>query len=330
MRDVGTFRAVALADVVNRQFDGHPFAARQGIAQTEQQGWIVREQAQGPTGRPYTVLVATPAGAARAAVLWASAGRADQRVHSGAVKAADVGHEVAVYRAACAAQARIEAEGRARRPDPDRCRTQGASGRPGGAGAAGDGPGGGGGAAPRRSCTCRSRTARCSFRTHRSSTSPRRAWPGAATLRVASEHYGGGAIRAKAAAGFQMYAASGRARDGGAAGARGRWRGGWPQPARPRRWDSRGTRCSNCEAVAGGCRADDDGRGARRVGAVARTRVRAAVPGQSCWPIIDWKGDYIRKSQSPRRCLLINLDRHRPEDGAGQLLRRGFKASHPR
>ena len=111
MRDVGTFRAVALADIVNRQFDGHPFAARQGIAQAEQQGWIAREQAQGPMGRPYTVLVATPAGAARAAVLWASAGRADQRVHSGGVKATDVGHEVAVYRAACAAQARIEAEG---------------------------------------------------------------------------------------------------------------------------------------------------------------------------------------------------------------------------
>ena len=90
VRDVGMFRAVALADIVNRQFDGHPFAARQGIAQAEQRGWIVREQAQGPTGRPYTVLVATPAGAARAAVLFASAGRADQRVHSGAVKAADL------------------------------------------------------------------------------------------------------------------------------------------------------------------------------------------------------------------------------------------------
>ena len=104
--DVGTFRVVEQADLVSRQFDGHPFAARQGIAQAEQRGWIVRQPAQGPTGRPYTVIVATPAGAARAAVLWARAGRADQRVFSGAVKVADVGHEVAVYRAACAAQAR--------------------------------------------------------------------------------------------------------------------------------------------------------------------------------------------------------------------------------
>ena len=31
VRDVGTFRVVALADLVTRQFDGYPFAARQGM-----------------------------------------------------------------------------------------------------------------------------------------------------------------------------------------------------------------------------------------------------------------------------------------------------------
>ena len=62
VRDVGTFRTVALVDIANRQFDGHPFAARQGIAQAEQQDWIVRQQAQGPTGRPYTLLVARARG----------------------------------------------------------------------------------------------------------------------------------------------------------------------------------------------------------------------------------------------------------------------------
>ena len=189
VRDVGTFRVVALADIVNRQFDGHPFAARQGIAQAEQQGWIVREQAQGPTGRPYTVLVATPAGAARAAGLFASAGRADQRVHSGAVKAADVGHEVAVYRAACTAQARIEAEGgRVARIRID---------------------GGRGGAAaelhlPVEHGTVLFPDAQIEYVTAAG-------LAGRCNVEVASEHYGGGAIRAKAAAGFQLYAASGRA-----------------------------------------------------------------------------------------------------------------------
>ena len=56
-------------------------------------------------------MVATPAGAARAAGLWATEGRASQWVFSGAVKTADMRHDVAVYRAACEAHARIEAAG---------------------------------------------------------------------------------------------------------------------------------------------------------------------------------------------------------------------------
>ena len=234
VRDVGTFRAVALADIVNRQFDGHPFAARQGIAQAEQQGWIVREQAQGPMGRPYTVLVATPAGAARAAVLWASAGRADQRVHSGAVKVADVGHEVAVYRAACAAQARIEAEGgRVARIRIDaELKGQVAA----------------------RAERVRQATGRAAAEAARAAAElnlpvehgtvlfpdaqieyvTATGLAGRCNVEVASEHYGGGAIRAKAAAGFQLYAAAGRAAmvvrralaGGGTGGGRKRGRGG--------------------------------------------------------------------------------------------------------
>ena len=147
-------------------------------------------------GRPYTVLVATPAGAARAPVLWASAGRADQRVHSGGGggKAADVGHEVAVYRAACAAQARIEAEGGRSRPDPDRCRTQGAGRPTGRASSSDDGPGGGrGGAATRR----------------------------------------GGAKPAGRARHGALSGRTDRVRHRGGLGRRGR--AGWPQPARPQR-----------------------------------------------------------------------------------------------
>ena len=234
--DVGTFRIVALADLVNRQFDGHPFAARQGIARAEQQGWIVRQQAQGPTGRLYTVLVATPAGAARAAVLFANAGRADQRVHSGAVKAADMGHEVAVYRAACAAQARIEAaSGRVARIRIDAElkgqvaaraeRARQATGR-----AAAE-------AARRRAAaelhlpvehgTVLFPDAQIEYVTAAG-------LAGRCNVEVASAHYGSGAIRAKAAAGFQMYAASGRAATvvrralagGGTGGGRKRGRGG--------------------------------------------------------------------------------------------------------
>lgn len=111
IRDVGMFRAVALRDLVARQFDGHPFAAHKAIGQLERRGLVERRQAQGPKGGTYTVIVATPAGAAEAEALWREAGRKGQRTFSGAVKAAEVGHDVAVYRAAIAAQERIEAQG---------------------------------------------------------------------------------------------------------------------------------------------------------------------------------------------------------------------------
>ena len=111
VRDVAAFRVVALLDLIQHQFDGHPFAGRRGIGEAEQRGWIERQTPPGPKGGRFTVLVATPAGAARAAGLWATEGRASQRVFSGVVKTADMRHDVAVYRAACEAHARIEAAG---------------------------------------------------------------------------------------------------------------------------------------------------------------------------------------------------------------------------
>ena len=110
-------------------------------------------------GGRFTVVVATPAGAARAAGLWATEGRASQRVFSGAVKTADMRHDVAVYRAACAAHARIEAVGGAscgsgsmRSSRPDR--------GPGGASTPGARSGGGGGGAATRGVGARMRAGR--------------------------------------------------------------------------------------------------------------------------------------------------------------------------
>ena len=111
VRDVGAFRAVALTDLVERQFAGHPFAARRGLARAARCGWVEVRPARGPKGGAYTVVVATPAGAARAEALWCEAGRTDQRAFAGAVRPAELGHDVAVYRAAGLAQARIEASG---------------------------------------------------------------------------------------------------------------------------------------------------------------------------------------------------------------------------
>ena len=69
VRDVAVFRVVALADLITQQFDGHPFPGRRGIGEAEQRGWIERQTAHGPKGGRFTVVAATPAGAARAAEL---------------------------------------------------------------------------------------------------------------------------------------------------------------------------------------------------------------------------------------------------------------------
>ncbi len=84
VRDVGAFRAVALRDLVERQFDGHPYAARRGLGLAERRGWVERRKARGPEGGEFAVIVATAAGADRAAALCArrnglSSGRSPAR-----------------------------------------------------------------------------------------------------------------------------------------------------------------------------------------------------------------------------------------------------------
>ncbi len=213
VRDVGAFRAVALRDLVERQFDGHPYAARRGIGRAERAGWVERRKARGPKGGEFTVLVATPAGAAQAETLWRAAGRPTQRTFSGAVKLSEIGHDVAVYRAVNAAQARIEAEGgRVTRVRIDAELK---------------------GQVARRSERARQAANRAAAAEERLRVAAALGLPvedgkvlvpdaqieyvdaagrgGRCNVEVASEHYRGQAIRAKAKAGFALYTASAHA-----------------------------------------------------------------------------------------------------------------------
>lgn len=213
VRDVGAFRAVALRDLIERQFDGHPHVARQGISLLERRGLVERRKASGPKGGEFTVIVATPAGLHRAESLWRAVGRPDQRAFAGAVKPAEMGHDVAVYRAAGMAQARIEAAGgrvvriridaelkgliarseRARRAasreaaDAERRRAAEALGLP---------------------VDESGRVLVPDAQVEYVDAAGRR---GRCNVEVASGHYRGQAIRAKANAGFAMYASSRRA-----------------------------------------------------------------------------------------------------------------------
>ena len=213
VRDVAAFRVVALSDLITQHFDGHPFAGRRGIGEAEQQGWIARQTAYGPKGGRFTVLVATPAGATRAAGLWATEDRAGQRVFSGAVKTADIRHDVAVYRAAHAAQARIEAAGshvaRIRIDAELKGHVAGQAER------ARQTNGRAAAVAERRRAAAEldlpMARGKVLFPDAQIEYVTAAGLTGRCNVEVASEHYGSGDIRAKAAAGFQMYAASGRA-----------------------------------------------------------------------------------------------------------------------
>ena len=215
VRDVGAFRAIAQADLVQQQFNGHSFVAGRGIAAAERAGWIKRHKAEGPQGGRFTVVVATPAGAARAAELWAKVGRPDQQVLSGAVKPSELRHDCAVYRAACAESARIEAAGGRVvqvRVDAELKGTVAA--------------------AAERARQADGRAAADASRRHAATEldlpieDGRVLFPdaqieyengagrsGRCNVEVASEHYNGTTVRAKAGAGFQMYATAGPAAD---------------------------------------------------------------------------------------------------------------------
>ena len=213
MRDVGTFRTVALADLIKHQFGGHPYAAREGLKAAERAGWIVRQDGIGPKGGHFKVIVATEAGAARARELWANVGTRDQRVFRGAVKQAELRHECDVYKATYAEIAKIrEAGGHVHRVRVDaelkgqiatateRARRHG----------------------PEAAMAARRETAaelglsvtengRVLFPDAQIEFVDAHGLTGRASVEVASEHYRGGSLNAKAAAGFTLYAAAGKA-----------------------------------------------------------------------------------------------------------------------
>ncbi len=112
--DVSHYRVVAVADIVRERFGGNPYAARKALDQMKAAGWVTERTLEGPEGGKYRVLSPTTAGAREArtqGLSWEM--DPQQRAWDGAgSKSRDMGHDVAIYRAARAEQARIEERGR--------------------------------------------------------------------------------------------------------------------------------------------------------------------------------------------------------------------------
>ena len=111
--DTGHYRVVAVADLVKERFGGNPFAARKALDQMKANGLVTERTLQGPKGGKYRVLAPTDAGSGRARTQGGDWGMdPEQRVwDSPGSKSRDMAHDVAIYRAARAEQARFEERG---------------------------------------------------------------------------------------------------------------------------------------------------------------------------------------------------------------------------
>ena len=111
--DVSHYRVVAQADLVKERFGGNPFAARIAVTRMKADGLVEERTLYGPKGGAYRVLSPTAAGAGRARAQGRDWGMdLEQRVWDSPLsKPQDMGHDVAIYRAARAEEARIEGRG---------------------------------------------------------------------------------------------------------------------------------------------------------------------------------------------------------------------------
>ncbi len=234
--DVAVHRAVAYRDLVDAHFDGHPYAGRRGVDRLVRNGHLAEHKVKGPKGGTFTVLTATEGGARAADRLLAQRGYAPgQATWSGLGRQGDLEHDLAIYRAVREARAQLEAQGatvRRVRLDGELRRTvlrRAEKARARGGRAAAD-------AERRRAAEELGLPVLPNGKVlypdaqieHARSDDSRAAEPGRVNIEVATEHYRGGSIAAKANAGFAIAATNARAaRAVAAAGAGGRGRSGF-------------------------------------------------------------------------------------------------------
>ena len=110
--DVALYRNVSYRDLSEAHFGGHPFTTRRAVDRMIRDGLMREHQAKGPKGGTYKVLTVTEAGAREARQLTFKQGfDSGQRTWSGLVKKSELNHDTAVYRAAQIEQRRLTEQG---------------------------------------------------------------------------------------------------------------------------------------------------------------------------------------------------------------------------
>ena len=112
LADVGMYRNVSYRDLTESQFGGHPYTTRRAVDGMIRDGLAVEHQAKGPKGGTYKVLTLTEAGARRARQCAVEQGfDKQQQVWTGLVKRGELSHDTAVYRAAHIEARRLAEQG---------------------------------------------------------------------------------------------------------------------------------------------------------------------------------------------------------------------------
>ena len=110
--DVGMYRNIAYRDLAEAHFEGHPYAARRGVDRMVRSGHVREHTAEGPQGGSYKVLTLTERGVERAERVAREQGLdPEQKAWSGLVKPGELQHDVAVFRAARIEQVRLLEQG---------------------------------------------------------------------------------------------------------------------------------------------------------------------------------------------------------------------------
>ena len=101
LADVGMYRNVSYRDLSVSQFGSHPYTTRRAVDGMIRDGLLVEHHAKGPKGGKYKVLTLTEAGARKARQCAVKQGLDQgQQTWSGLVKKGELSHDTAVYRAA--------------------------------------------------------------------------------------------------------------------------------------------------------------------------------------------------------------------------------------
>ena len=112
LADVGMYRNVSYRDLSESHFGGHPYTTRRAVDGMIRDVLAVEHQAKGPKGGTYKVLTLTEAGAQRARQCAVEQGfNKQQQVWTGLVKKAELSHDTAVYRAAQIESRRLTDQG---------------------------------------------------------------------------------------------------------------------------------------------------------------------------------------------------------------------------